>query len=351
MKKMKRHVMAFTLMLVMMLSMTVMASAERASVDSTKGEGTLSGVLDVYGMTQTDATKSSATVAWPATSAVYYVYKEGAYLGMTAEPTYKVTGLIAGSLQEIEVVGYADASADPNALYAQVMNELAATGTTTLEVVAGYACATPGKPENVANAKYNDTYSWFPSQDNNVTVGWTMNKNDKYYADGWQVEIKSVDAKKKLKTYNVEGSEYTQGIYSKTFKLKAVNNTGFSVKVRGYIKVDNGKKKYGAWSGKKVVIPQAKVKTKKKTNSSMTVSWTKIKNATKYEVYLCKNADASGAKYKKVATLGKDKTSYVVKNMKVNQKYGVWIKATVKYGKKTYKSSLSGYNTFWFTRY
>ncbi|MDE5966121.1 MAG: fibronectin type III domain-containing protein [Lachnospiraceae bacterium] len=349
MKKMRKHVMAFTLMLVMMFAMTVMASAERVPVDSTTDEGTLSGMLDLYGMTQTDATKSSATVSWPATSPVYYVYKGGVYQGVTAETTFKVTGLIAGSLQEIEVIGYVDASADPNALYAQLLNELQTTGDTTMNVVAGYAVATPGKPENVASAKYSDTYNWFPSQNNSVTIGWTMNKNDQYYADGWKVEIKTVDGKKKLKTYNVAGSEYTQGLYSKTFKLKAVNNTGFSVKVQGYVFMSNGAKKYGTWSGKKVVIPQAKVKTKKKTNSSMTVSWTKIKNATKYEVYLCKNADASNPKYKKVATLGKNKTSYVVKNMKTYQKYGVWIKATVKYGKKTYKSALSGYNTFWFT--
>lgn len=351
MKKLKKHVMALTLMFVMTLAMTVVASAERVPVDSTKDTGTLSGALDGYSMMQTDATKSTATVSWPATSPVYYIYKNGVSQGVTAETTFKLTGLIAGSMPEVVIIGYADASADPNALYAQLLNELQATGTTTLSVVVGYPVATPGKPEDVANAKYQDTYSWFPSQDNNITIGWLMNKNDQYYADGWQVEIKSVDGKKKLKTYDVAGSEYTKGLYNKTFKLKAVNNTGFSVKVRGYVKMSDGAKKYGTWSGKKVVIPQAKVKTKKKTNSSMTVSWTKIKNATKYEVYLCKNADASKPSYKKVATLGKSKTSYVVKNMKVNQKYGVWIKATVKYGKKTYKSALSGYNTFWFTRY
>lgn len=200
----------------------------------------------------------------------------------------------------------------------------------------------------MANAKYEDTFDWRPSAGNDVKIGWTMNKNDQYYADGWQVVISTVDAKKKLKTINVSGVR--NSVINTTFNIKSVKNKGFSVKVRGYIQLDNGSKKYGAWSDKKVVIPQAKTSVSRKSNSSVTVKWSKISKATKYEIYVCKDVNVSNPKFKKVATV-KNKTSYVIKNIKSYQTYGVYVKAVVKYGKKTYKSSIAGYHSFRFTYY
>ena len=324
-KMIKKSCLTLMLMLVMLFAMSITASAETVAVT---------------GLTQTDATKTGATVQWNPSASAYLVYVNGQLVSQQAETSYKVTGLVAGSYAEVVVIGYNEPlEADAATIYNN-----AAQGAYGYGIVVG-AYAVPGKPGNVANADYIDTFDWRPNADNSVKIGWTCNKNDQYYADGWEAVISTVDGKKKLKTLKVTNPRSTT--INTTFNIKSVKNTGFSVKVRGYIQLDNGKKKYGAWSANKVVIPQAKTSIKRKSNTSVTLKWTKIAKATKYEIYVCKDVNVSNPKFKKVATV--KGTSYVIKNIKSYQTYGVYVKATVKYGKKTYKSSIAGYHSFRFT--
>lgn len=323
----KRSCLALMLMMVMLFAMSITASAETVAVT---------------GLTQTDAAKTSATVSWNSSASAYLVYVNGSLVAKQTATTYKLSNMVAGTYAEVVVIGYNEPlEADAATIYNNAAQGAYGYGIVT------YAYSTPGKPSDVANADYSDTFSWRPKQSNSVKVGWVLNKNATYYPDGWQVVVSTVNGKKKLKTKNVAGVRDT--VISTTFNIKAVKNTGFSVKVRGYIKV-NGKKKYGTWSATKVVIPQAKTSIKMNGSSnSAKISWTKIANATKYEVYVCKNVNASNPKFKKVKTLSKSKTSYTLTNMKVYQHYGVYIKATVKYGKKTYKSSITSYDELYFT--
>lgn len=323
-KMFKKSCLTLIAMLVMLFAMSITASAE---------------TVGVTGLTQTDATKTGATVSWNPSASAYLVYVNGQLVSQQAETSYTV-GLVTGGAAEVVVIGYNEPlEADAATIYNNAAQGAYGYGIVT------YACAVPGKPGNVANADYVDTFDWRPNVDNDVKIGWTCNKNDQYYADGWEAAISTVDGKKKIKTLKVSGVRSTT--INTTFSNKAIKNKGFSVKVRGYIQLDNGKKYYGAWSSKKVVIPQAKTSVKKKTNSSVTVKWGKIAKATKYEVYVCKDVNVSNPKFKKVATV--KGTSYVIKNIKTYQKYGVYIKAVTKYGKKTYKSSIAGYHSFQFT--
>lgn len=323
-KMFKKSCLTLMLMLVMLFAMSITASAETVAVT---------------GLTQTDATKTGATVEWNPSASAYLVYVNGQLVSQQAETSYKV-GLVTGGYAEVVVIGYNEPlEADAATIYNN-----AAQGAYGYGIVV-VACAVPGKPGNVANADYVDTFDWRPSVDNSVKIGWTCNKNDQYYADGWEAVISTVDGKKKLKTLKVTNPRSTT--INTTFNLKSVKNKGFSVKVRGYIQLDNGKKKYGAWSAKKVVIPQAKTKVTRKSNTSVTVKWDKITNATKYDIYVCKDVNVSNPKFKKVATV--KGTSYVIKNIKSYSKYGVYVRAQVKYGKKTYKSAVAGYHSFMFT--
>lgn len=327
-KVMKKSCLALMLMMVMLFAMSITASAETVAVT---------------GLTQTDATKTGGTVSWNPSASAYLVYVNGQLVSQQAETSYTVSGMVAGGYAEFVVVGYNEPlEADAATIYANVLNGQYGYG------VATYVYSTPGKPKNVANAKYSDTFDWRPNTGNDVTIGWSINNNDQYYATGWQVVISTVDAKKKLKTLDVAGVK--SSVVNTEFNIKSVKNKGFSVKVRGYIQLANGSKKYGAWSDKKVVIPQAKTTVRKKSNSSVTVKWNKIAKATKYEIYVCKNTSVSNPKFKKVATV-KNKTSYVIKNIKSYQTYGVYVRAVVKYGKKTYKSSIAGSHTFRFEYY
>lgn len=335
-KMFKKSCLTLMLMLVMLFAMSITASAE---------------TVGVTGLTQTDATKTSATVQWNPSASAYLVYVcdvksngsvEVLSINQQVETSYTVTGLVAGNYVDVLVIGYNEPlEADTTTIFNNALQ-----GAYGYSITVG-AYAVPGKPQEVANADYRDTFDWRPNSGNDVKIGWSCNKNDRYYADGWEAQISTVDGKKKLKTLKVAGVKST--VINTTFNLKSVKNKGFSVKVRGYIQLDNGAKKYGAWSSKKVVIPQAKTTIKKKSNTSVTVKWSKITNATKYEVYVCKDVNVSNPKFKKVATV--KGTSYVIKNIKSYQTYGVYVKAVVKYGKKTYKSSIAGSHTFKFTYY
>jgi hypothetical protein len=197
--------------------------------------------------------------------------------------------------------------------------------------------AAPAKPVKLASFKANNL-TWHPTLSKNITVGWSNSSLNKYQVSGYQVQIYSVDGKKKIKTYNT-----TKGQVKLTGSLaNSVKNKGFKIRVRGYIKV-NGKKQYGAWTSLKTVIPQAKISLNRTGNKKLTVKWKKIKNVQKYYIYVCKDINAKNPKWKKVATVGSNKTSYVIKNCKVGKYNAVYVIPEVKVGGKKYKAEYTWY--------
>lgn len=282
----------------------------------------LPGQISEKSLRQTALDKKSVTISWKAATGAdgYLIYNEDQSKVLAdTKSTHVKLNEATGSCHTYYVYPYCNAGGK--------IFEGAAVTINNVRVA-------PGKPAQVASASAGNL-KWNASRNNQVTVFWNRNEKDEYECDGFQVEITSLQGKK-LATYNV-------GKYSlnKNFNLSAVKNKGFCVRVRGFVKL-SGKNYYGAWSGKKVVIPQAAMKIKSKTGSSMTISWTKVAKASKYEIFVCKDYTAASSvqdDFKKVATVGASKTTYTVKGLKSNQYAAVYVVPVVKVGSKSHKAS------------
>ncbi len=292
-------------------------------------EGTKSSTLQVVtspkkvsGLKQTAATKSSGTVSWTAVSGVTGYYVRDGYgnkVKTVSSAKAKIT-MDSCSSEYYYVSAYLKSSAG----YIAEGDDKSV-----------YVCSAPGKPSKVASVS-EDNLSWNLSN-NKVTVWWDKNANDEYYPDGYQVQIYTINGKTKLKTYNVKSN-------SKSFKLSKVKNKGFKIRVRAYAK-NNGTKYYGPWTSKKAVVPLAKVTSfDQKGKTSATVKWKKVKNATKYTIYVCKNLDVKHPTWKKVKSVSKSKTSYTIKNLKKGKSVGVYVVPTVKAGSKKYTAARISYD-------
>ena len=270
---------------------------------------------DVTNLKQTKATASSVTLQWDkvygATSYQVYTGTSSSISNQTLLGTAKKNSITvkapAGSEKSYYVYPIRTISTGYKALYENARAMISAK-------------AAPGKADN---------------------------SNREYLPDGYRIRIYSVDGKKLLKTYNV-------GKYDsyKEFNLKAVKNKGFKVEATGYVVVSN-KKCYGKSTGKKTVIPQAKIKLEQRSKTSMRVSWTKVKNATSYTIYACKNENVSkkNQKWYKVAKVGKKTTAYTVKKLKTGKYAGFYVIPTVKIGKKSYKADATWYTYTYMSKY
>ena len=299
--------------------------------EETYTEGTMSASLEVTtlpgqipekGLMQTAADKKTVTIAWKAAAGAdgYLVYNgdQSKVLADTKSTSVKLS----------------EATGSSNTYYVYPYCSVGGNIFEGTAVTIDNVRTAPGKPVQVASAGVGNL-KWNASRNNQVTVFWNRNEKDEYECDGFQVEITSLQGKK-LATYNV-------GKYSlnKSFNLSSVKNKGFCVRVRGYVKL-SGKNYYGAWSSKKVVIPQAAMKIKGKTGSTMSISWTKVAKASKYEIFVCRDYTAASSvqdDFKKVATVGGSKTTYTIKGLKRNQYTAVYVVPVVKVGSKKYKAS------------
>ncbi len=297
--------------------------------DSTYTESSLSTSLEVVtrpeaikrsNIKQTGASATSVTVQWKASTGAtgYKVYLNGVYKKTTKKTKIKLK-VSQGSRNTVKIVPIRAASTGYVA---------AGKATTQYKIK-----ATPYAPSKVANFS-SKNISWLPTVSNKITVSWNKNSKNKYTPDGYQVIIYSM-AGKKLKVYNTTEN-------TKTFKLSAVKNTGFKIKVRAYIKV-NGKKVYGSWSDKKVVVPQAKMKLKRGTRNTLNVSWTKVTKAVKYNIYVCDDVGTDSTAWYKIATVGPGTTSYTIYNRVVGTATAVYVQPVVKYGSKKYKATFMWY--------
>lgn len=181
--------------------------------------------------------------------------------------------------------------------------------------------------------------SWKP-ENNRIWFAWQKSEKNEYTIDGIQVQFKTVDGKKTVKTTDLN-------VYagSTTFTFKSFKNKGCKVRMRAYEEIA-GKKVYGPWGDTRTMIPQANVRLKVVSGTKVKATWPKIANATKYTIYVSKNNSYSSndkAKFTKVATV--KGTSYIVKGSKAGKYTYVMAIPTVKVNGKTYTGMKSYYES------
>lgn len=267
---------------------------------------------DVTGIVQTNATTSSASFKWNAVSGAtsYKVYKRvngiWTLAGTTNTNSITISGLSNKTTFDIEVIS----------VRKRVAFEAVSYGTV---LYSSYINLIPAK---VSVVEINDYY------DASKKVWVDCGKVE--FADGYQYQAYTYNGKKPVYTAKSAYSWHTVG------SIKA--NRFYKIRVRAYTTV-NGSVKYGAWSDYKYCAQEVKVTPKYVGSKKLKLSWKKVKGATKYTVYMSTSKNSG---YKKVGTT--KKTSYTVKKFKkkkISRKktYYVYVVASRKVGKTTYKSN------------
>jgi len=158
-------------------------------------------------------------------------------------------------------------------------------------------------------------------------------------ADGYNYVVYSLSGKQ-LQTKTVSG-------YSGSYTNSANKGQAYKVRVRAYIKVNEGKKNiYGPWSNWIYMVPQPDINKAEVTSAKkLTLSWDKANGATSYEVFVSSTGRRSG--YKKVATITNPSTTSTTianfdgKSFDRDRTYFVYIRATKTIGGKTFYSDTS----------
>lgn len=189
--------------------------------------------------------------------------------------------------------------------------------------------SSPKRPKRVAAFRYNNLL-WQPTESNTVTIGWTKAAGDKYDPTGYQMEV-----------YSLEGRRLNLYYSTKTklsINIPFVENKGFKVRVRAYVKI-NGKKYFGKWTDMQTVIPQAKISMKRTGRNSVEINWESVKNVTKYHVYACNDIKAEKPEWYEVATVGAGTNSYEYNNCIEGKYTAMYVIPEVQVGRNTYKAS------------
>lgn len=189
--------------------------------------------------------------------------------------------------------------------------------------------SSPKRPKRVAAFRYNNLL-WQPTESNTVTIGWTKAAGDKYDPTGYMMEV-----------YSLEGRRLNLYYSTKTklsINIPSVENKGFKVRVRAYVKI-NGKKYFGKWTDMQTVIPQAKISMKRTGRNSVEINWESVKNVTKYHVYACNDIKAEKPEWYEVATVGAGTNSYEYNNCIEGKYTAMYVIPEVQVGRNTYKAS------------
>ncbi len=175
------------------------------------------------------------------------------------------------------------------------------------------------------------------------TMSWKANPNDYLSPDGYQIEVYTVDGKKKISTATVK----TRSVSITSAKNNAlIRNRGFRTRIRAYIKVDNAVC-YSNWSAIRVIVPQAATKITATSHSSVRVTWPKVANATKYIIYVSRDVKSNGSGHWTNATLSASTTSFNIKGLTKFKDFGVYVIPVVKIGGKYYKAAQTWYVQSW----
>lgn len=272
----------------------------------------------ITSLSQTNATANSVTVSWSPVSGAdgYYVYTVGANGSLT----------LKGSVSGGSTTSYAVGGLTQNGVYAIGISPFKSNGKgfTQYWSPSGKTSfrTTPGKISGVklaASSGYAKKYQ----------IAWSQSGAS--YADGFEIMITNKSGKK-ITTATEES--YLSHIFTNA-KLRS---QPWKVKVRAYVKMNNGTKAYGAWSSEKVVVPNAYIKSIKQTSkysSNIKITWGKVTGAQNYTIY---RSTSKNGKYKKVKTV--KGTSYTTSQSANGKWYYYYVKANgVKVGKKKYNST------------
>lgn len=274
-------------------------------------------------ITQTGLTKNSLTIQWePLTSGTptaYYVGISDDYTsareqaqGKTIqvpglETTYTFTNLTPGTKYYVSV-------------YCSYLTTYGTENSTTI----GYPTEVVTFPDKVTGVKQTKWWYYLKS----VDFEWDHQTAAKYeYV---------VSNNKGKKVYSNTTSSYThKGSCSKDIQ----NNMLYTVKVRACVTC-NGQVYYGDWSDEAYLFTQPMVSKASVSGGNLKVSWGKINGITGYDVYVS-TKEKSG--YKKVKSVKKTKSSVTVSKLKgkkfnKKKKYFVYIVAKKKVGNTTYTS-------------
>lgn len=198
--------------------------------------------------------------------------------------------------------------------------------------------AAPLNPQNIASK---DNISWDPTSSNKITIDWDRNSyySSNYSAkwpDGYQMQIISIDGKKRLYTTKPLSSYGPVTINTPSVR-KAINNKGFRVKMRTYVKTDSGLTIWSKWTAAKVIVPTAKIRgAKALSGSAAKIYWSKVSNAKYYVVYYNSNTEATNGGIWKKKKVSANTTSFTIRGLKYYRDFGFYVVPSVKVGKKTY---------------
>ncbi len=161
--------------------------------------------------------------------------------------------------------------------------------------------------------------------DDEINLKWKKVKG----ADGYQVKVYSNKKWKNLgltKKTSFEADDLTS---AKTYKFK----------VRAY-EVKKGKRVYGKYSSVLTAATDPdeveNVKTSSKAKTTVTLKWSKVPRATRYQVYLY---DSAKGKYVRKVTVKSNKAT--VKGLKAGKTYKFKVRAYFKSGDKKYYGDFS----------
>ena len=166
-------------------------------------------------------------------------------------------------------------------------------------------------------------------------------------ADGYKWEVWTAYQKKDKKLRTIEKGKDVEFISHKEFRKFHF----FKVRVAAYCTNSDGKALQGKWSDWEYFCPQPEINRLKASKAGITVKWSTIKGADKYEVYVS-NKKKSG--YKKCFTT--KKTSATVKkfgktSFKNGKKYYFYVEAYHKDGKKLYSGLAGNATSRWEIKY
>lgn len=186
-----------------------------------------------------------------------------------------------------------------------------------------YAAVLPTKVTGV------DCSNFDPSvKKGDATFDWKINS----LADGYQYEIYTYNGKSKLVSGTTTSYSYVE-IQSSKLKTRQY----YRIRVRAYYINHNNTKQYGAWSSFDYFSRSASQDvTLKKSGGKIKASWSKVKGATGYTVYLSTN----GTSYKKMGTTAKT-TLKIKQSLKTGKSYYVRIVPYYKKGKTTYTATVN----------
>lgn len=318
--------------------------------DDKRQDGPYSDIIDVvtapevsnHALAQINATSTSATVCWDQVqgATAYDVYLDyGSYDG---EPLYIGTTdgtavTISNLLPDISFIVY---------VYPKrvASTQFMAMGTyiyqTSIKTAPGkpIPIITDRDPRKKIGSSKNSNY-------NTLTVNYRYANDldgDTDNADGYEINLYNAKGNKIQSIDNVNP-------YSVESTLKGVKTTAtVFVEVVPYMLINNVKV-YGEVSDRVLSVgtPTAKAS---KSGSGVKISWSKVANAKKYEVYM--STKTTPESFKKVKTVKANKKSVVLKKFKGKKfkkytSYYYYVKAVGNYGgKKNVKSEPFYYNSF-----